>query len=423
MNNYMIVDLATQQATIKPIGDYLFARQGDSRRPLPVWFQSNGKPFALDGYLIEWAQTNADGDVLVVSGVTTTGSAVGQVTFYFPANVFAVAGVVTGHFLVKKESDGTVISSIDLSFDVKKDNVLMHLDTAPFMNDWEKFKESIRLQTQGLNDQIVGLKETANTSDDAIKEIAKQITDNNIVKKSELESYVNKETLAGYVSKQDATLQEVNGSIKAKDLIAGKFSLAQVDKQLFTPRVIKSFAEINRSGFYAYDSADLFGTNTPPFLTSYQKKGTILASFIDTNNMYIRFLESDWEYYVRDGKWAHRMNKTGVNIYSGSASIGETLSFEGNYYDFDYCIWHIYYQNYNRFITVYPRDGHVMYISSSDKGNIFNHIFLNFVSSKKDSNYIDGLNIREAYNQLSTGSEPIKMNTFTLEIYGFNVNE
>ncbi|WP_273720540.1 BppU family phage baseplate upper protein, partial [Leuconostoc mesenteroides] len=109
-----------------------------------IWFQQSGQPLALDGYTVEWAQTNADGKPLVVSGTTISGAVVGQMIFYFPANAFAVAGAVIGHFLIKKESDGSLISSIDLSFDVKKDNVLMNIDTTPFMNDWEQFKSRIK---------------------------------------------------------------------------------------------------------------------------------------------------------------------------------------------------------------------------------------------------------------------------------------
>ncbi|MGJ3876212.1 BppU family phage baseplate upper protein, partial [Lactiplantibacillus argentoratensis] len=162
--DYLVIDLAMQTAKVKPIGDYLFARQGDNRRPLPVWFKQNDQPFPLTDYLIVWEQTNAQGTPLTIEGVTTAGSVVGQVMFYYPSQVFAVPGTVTGHFAIKK--DKQVISSIDMTFEVAKDNVLMDIDTTPFLNDWEKFKASLQTETDQIKSSLSGLREQSQALSD-----------------------------------------------------------------------------------------------------------------------------------------------------------------------------------------------------------------------------------------------------------------
>lgn len=408
-SKYMVVDLATQQPTIKPIGDYLFARQGDNRRPLPIWFQQSGQPLALDGYTVEWAQTNADSTPLVVSGTTISGDVVGQMVFFFPANAFAVAGTVIGHFLIKKESDGSLISSIDLSFDVKKDNVLMNIDTTPFMNDWERFKDSIKSQTDALQNRVDGFDSTIKGAQEQANSITTLINNNQVAKKTDLTNYLSK-------SSDGVTA----GTLTANDFITmAGIKLSDV-AQYSTPILINKFGDVKRSGFYKFDASNFLPANLPPFLTSNQQTGTILSIFIDSNNAYFKFMETGWEYYVHNGIWSKRINRTGVPLFSGSVQTGDTIKFSDNYYKFDYVIWHITYDNQNKFVTTYVRDGHIMFITSNTNGNSFNNIFLNFITNNGDANDVRGLTIRSMQTQLSTGGQPVDIKTsINVEMYGY----
>ncbi|MQR27231.1 DUF2479 domain-containing protein, partial [Leuconostoc mesenteroides] len=319
MNNskYMVVDLATQQPTIKPIGDYLFARQGDNRRPLPIWFQQSGQPFSLDGYTVEWAQTNADGTPLVLSGTTISGSAVGQIVFYFPANAFAIAGTVLGHFNITKSSDGTLISSIDLSFDVKKDNVLMNLDTTPFMNDWEQFKAGIKSQTDALKDRVDGFDSTITSAQEQASSIKTLVDNNQVAKTSDLSNYVGKSgdsTVAGTLSASDF---KTTGSASLNDILAGLRRTNGYNTITDEPL---------QSGLYKYDLSTWATGAKPPVLTDDMQVGNIRASVFDSKNMIFEWLPSGWVQRVIDGNWNNWYNYQGITIYNGTATSSSVIN-------------------------------------------------------------------------------------------------
>ncbi|MHA5111169.1 BppU family phage baseplate upper protein [Oenococcus oeni] len=319
--NYMIIDLAAQQPTIKSLGDYLFARQGDNRRPLPVWFRQSGQPFALDGYSVEWDQTDSGNNPLTVSGTTIAGAAVGQVIFYFPARAFAVAGTVTGHFLIKKADDGTVISSIDLTFEVTKDNVLMNIDTTPFMNDWEAFKTSIKNDTDGLQSQIDGFNSTIAGANSTAQSIEALVNANQVAKSSDLDSYLKNNV--------DGT---VNGIVTANDFknqSGDSFNTlkANVD-QLITPQVQSSIPL--KTGPFLYNLSDLDADQKPPYLSTADYNGYGYVIFRDSQNYIINFPVSGWVLNVINGSktWS---NNSGIMVaWNETVKKGSTLQLVPN---------------------------------------------------------------------------------------------
>ncbi|MFT8937404.1 BppU family phage baseplate upper protein [Liquorilactobacillus sp.] len=319
-SNYMIVDLATQQPTIKPIGDYLFARQGDNRRPLPIWFQQSGEPFALDGYTVEWAQTNADSSPLTVSGTTIAGAAVGQVTFYFPANAFAVAGTVTGHFLITKDSDGTVISSIDLTFEVTKDNVLMNIDTTPFMTDWEKFKTSISTEVANIQGTLTNTGTAITAAQEQADSIKTSIANNDVAKTSDLANYVSKSadsTVAGILTADDFTIA---GSQSASDILKLANQATAANAVTDEPIV---------SGLFTYDMSKWTGVAQPPVLLTDEQVGAIRATYFNSNNAMYEWLPSGWIQRQINGNWNNWYNYKGVLLYKGTIAPGTSVTFTG----------------------------------------------------------------------------------------------
>ncbi|MGH1586962.1 BppU family phage baseplate upper protein, partial [Lactiplantibacillus plantarum] len=133
-----------------------------------------------------------------IEGVTTAGDVVGQVMFYFPSQVFAVPGTVTGHFAIKK--DDQVISSIDMTFEVAKDNVLMDIDTTPFLNDWEKFKASLQTETDQIKSNLTGLQTQSQALSDQAAANKQLVEDNAVAKKTDLANYLKTsgdQTLSG----------------------------------------------------------------------------------------------------------------------------------------------------------------------------------------------------------------------------------
>jgi hypothetical protein len=316
----MIVDLATQQPKIAPIGDYLFARQGDNRRPLPIWFQQSGQPFALDGYTVSWAQTNADSSPLTVSGTTIAGAAVGQVVFYFPANAFAVAGTVTGHFLITKDSDNTVISSIDLTFEVTKDNVLMNIDTTPFMTDWEKFKTSISTEVTNMQETLTNTNTAITAAQEQADSIKTSIANNDVAKTSDLANYVSKisdSTVAGKITATDFQLQ-------------GSDSMSSILK---TMNYLNSSTQVTDepivSGLFTYDLSKWTGVAQPPVLLADEQIGAIRATYFNPNNAMFEWLPSGWVQRQINGNWNNWYNYKGVELYNGSIKPGSSITLSG----------------------------------------------------------------------------------------------
>lgn len=401
--NYMIVDLATQQPTIKPIGDYLFARQGDNRRPLPIWFQQSGQPFALDGYTVEWAQKNADGTPLVVSGTTISGASVGQVVFFFPANAFGVAGTVLGHFNIKKVSDGTLISSIDLSFDVKPDNVLMNIDTTPFMNDWETFKASIKTQTDGLRQSVTAIGDSLTAAQQQADAIKTSIDTNQVAKLTDLNGYVSKNgssTVAGPLTADNFILSSGSDLVNVQDGL----------------RTINGYNTVTslplKTGLYRYDMATWTEPQTkPPVLLSDLQKGLIRVSVYDSANMTFEWLSSGWIQRQINGNWNNWYNYQGVTIYNGTATSSSVINLAGKFDLFTHYWVEVYYQSNHYFGWIDNSD--TRFIAMASKGQQTSLSIAGSLTSDKL-----GLQFSEFKSQ-TNGIDVIETGTATIKIVGY----
>lgn len=401
--NYMIVDLATQQPTIKPIGDYLFARQGDNRRPLPIWFQQSGQPFALDGYTVEWAQKNADGTPLVVSGTTISGAAVGQVVFFFPANAFAVAGTVLGHFNIRKVSDGTLISSIDLSFDVKTDNVLMNIDTTPFMNDWETFKAGIKTQTDGLRQSVTALGDSVTATQQQANAIKTAIDTNQVAKLTDLNGYVSKSgnsTIAGTLTADNFILSSGSDLVNIRDDL----------------RSINGYNTVTslplKTGLYKYDMATWAESQTkPPVLLPDQQKGLLRVSVYDGANVTFEWLSSGWIQRQINGNWGNLYNYQGVTIYNGTATPSSLINLAGKFDVFTHFWVEVYFQYNHYFGWIDSSD--LRFVVMGSKGQQTSLSIKGSLTSDKF-----GIQFSE-FKSRTGGADTIETGTATIKIIGY----
>lgn len=398
--NYMIVDLATQQPTIKPIGDYLFARQGDNRRPLPIWFQQSGQPFALDGYTVEWAQKNADGTPLVVSGTTISGAAVGQVVFFFPANAFAVAGTVLGHFNIRKVSDGTLISSIDLSFDVKPDNVLMNIDTTPFMNDWETFKASIQTQTDGLRQSVTALGDSVTATQQQANAIQTSIATNQVAKLTDLNGYVSKSgnsTVVGDLTADNFTLSSGSDLVTVRDGLRAINGYNTVTSLPF------------KTGLYKYDMATWTESQTkPPVLLPDQQKGLLRVTVLDMSNITYEWLSSGWIQRQINGKWNNLYNYQGITIYNGTATNSSLINLAGKFDVFTHFWVEVYFQ-YNHYFG-WIDNSDLRFVVMGSKGQQTSlAITASVTSDKLGLQFVEFKSRTNGYDSVETGTATIKI--------------
>lgn len=402
-SNYMVVDLATQQPAIKPIGDYLFARQGDNRRPLPIWFQQSGQPFALDGYTVEWAQKNADSTPLVVSGTTISGAAVGQVVFFFPANAFAVAGTVLGHFNIRKVSDGTLISSIDLSFDVKTDNVLMNIDTTPFMNDWETFKASIQTQTDGLRQSVTAIGDSLTATKQQANAIQTSITTNQVAKLTDLNGYVSKSgnaTIAGALTADNFNLSSGLDLVNIRDDL----------------RTINGYNTVTslpyETGLYKYDMATWTESQTkPPVLLPDQQKGLLRVSVYDDANMTYEWLTSGWIQRQINRNWNNWYNYQGVTIYNGTATPSSLINLAGKFDVFTHFWVEVYFQ-YNYYFG-WIDSGDLRFVVMGSKGQQTSLSIAGSLTANKL-----GIQFSE-FKSRANGVDSAETGTATIKIIGY----
>ncbi|WP_436702738.1 BppU family phage baseplate upper protein [Lactiplantibacillus plantarum] len=398
--DYLVIDLAMQTAKVKPIGDYLFARQGDNRRPLPVWFKQNDQPFPLTDYSVIWEQTNAQGTPLTVEGVTINGAAVGQVIFYYPSQVFAVPGTVTGHFAIK--NDGQVISSIDMTFEVAKDNVLVGIDTTPFLNDWEKFKSSLQTETDQIKSSLSGLQTQSQALSDQAAANKQLVEDNAAAKKTDLANFLK--------TSGDQTL---SGKLIVSDLgLTNNGSMIPLVNAKSTTNV---WGE-KQSGLYYYD-ASVTGTVTPPYLPDNYKTGYVLFVYQDDNNFYMNWLGSGWEEYKRNGVYANWLNKTGVQIYNGSWKLGDTIQLACSSQFFNVLHFHIYLNYQHKYIDCFFMDKHLMFIMNNSTGTHIYNIYMEF----PDSTHIKMAQFKDQLISQSTSTDVT--DAISVEIMGIRITE
>ncbi|QBZ21050.1 DUF2479 domain-containing protein [Lactiplantibacillus plantarum] len=326
-SEFLVIDLASQSPKVASLGDYLFARQGDNRRPLKLWFQQNGVPFSLTDYTVGWEQTNAQKTPLSVEGTTVNGSVNGQVIFYFPSQAFSVVGTVTGHFVLKKDS--TVISTIDMNFDVAADNVLMGIDTAPFMTDWENFKASIADQVGTLTANVATAENSVTNLQSSVTDMTAKITSNSVATKTDLANFIGKQgdqALSGNLS--------VSGNVSADafNLATG----ADVGSWSRLKKTGSIFGE-NQSGIYSYDSTDgsYAPAGVPPYLPDFAKQGHILLT-VDGNKKTAHFLEAGLTQINTNGSNTGWIYDRPVYLGSGSLSKGQaiTLAADSQYFQY-----------------------------------------------------------------------------------------
>ncbi|AVV99544.1 BppU family phage baseplate upper protein [Lactiplantibacillus plantarum] len=326
-SEFLVIDLASQSPKVASLGDYLFARQGDNRRPLKLWFQQNGIPFSLTDYTVGWEQTNAQKTPLSIEGTTVNGSVNGQVIFYFPSQAFSVVGTVTGHFVLKKDS--TVISTIDMTFDVAADNVLMGIDTAPFMTDWENFKSSIANDVGTLTANVATAENSVANLQSSVTDMTSKIASNSVATKTDLGNFIGKQgdqDLSGNLS--------VSGNLSADAL-----KLATGEDVGFWSRLKKTryIFDEGQSGIYSYDSTDgsysLAGL--PPYLPDFAKKGHILL-VVDGNTKTVHWLEAGITQRWINGSYTGWVYDHPVYLGGDTLKQGQTLTLAADSKYFQY---------------------------------------------------------------------------------------
>lgn len=312
-DDFLVVNLEEQVSTVQAIDEIITGRQGDHRRPLKLWFWKGPNPFSLDGYTLEWQQTNDKGEnPLVVNGTTIDGYGVGQVIFYFPSQVFAHSGLVTGHFALKKQEQ--VISTMSMSFQVSPNEVLVGINTQPFMDDWEKFKSGIADQIDQLNKNVDSVKELSATLQSSIDTQQKAVKDGNVALKSDLDKFLAKD---GNGSIEQLS---VTGNLSAGAFLVDGYKNLSYWSNL--TRTSNPYTE-SQTGIYWYDADDgLMNSNVlPPYLAPEYRQGYVMIICKNSNTKHIEWLGSGWSQDLIDGNYGQYYCNQRVPLFNGTADF------------------------------------------------------------------------------------------------------
>lgn len=208
----IVIELDNPNGQITKLPGNFNGMQGDSNVPLDLFLTKSYKPFDINNLVVGWQQMNADAVALDVRGTTQNIPGKGRVRFILPAQVFAVAGTVEGNFYVLDQANNIKIYSAKMSFTVEPNDVLMNVNTGPFMTDWEAFMDKLNALYDGIEKQYLN----------ADSDVMKLVT----AVKSEVEAY--------------QTVIDKGGAVTIEQFNALKSTLTAINQQAATTTALPS---------------------------------------------------------------------------------------------------------------------------------------------------------------------------------------
>ena len=157
--------------------DSLSGRQGDSGRIVYFAIKDGNLPHNLDGQNVVLTAKDSAGKVKQISGVQDVISATGGLfSMLIPGEMYQSAGDIEEAYISVQDGEGTVISSIPVTFTVVANNILF---TANASNDYidsvQKAVDEANSRITGLNDNIKAQQLAYETLKTSVENLAGQI--------------------------------------------------------------------------------------------------------------------------------------------------------------------------------------------------------------------------------------------------------
>ena len=157
--------------------DSLSGRQGDSGRIVYFAIKDGNLPHNLDGQNVVLTAKDSAGKVKQISGVKDVISATGGLfSMLIPGEMYQSAGDIEEAYISVQDVEGTVISSIPVTFTVVANNILF---TANASNDYidsvQKAVDEANSRITGLNDNIKAQQLAYETLKTSVENLAGQI--------------------------------------------------------------------------------------------------------------------------------------------------------------------------------------------------------------------------------------------------------
>ena len=161
VNSYTVVDIMKSTPTRIDLAPSFNGRVGDSQSFTKLWFKSNGLPLDLTNYTIYFEGKDSNGTAFKLvdfgkANQTGDNLQIGKVTFYMPAGTFQVSGDwdYDTTFFGIKDSEGTVISTVNVGIHVLENSVDFGIDSKPFYTDLEKLIAQMKSYITGQQSEI-----------------------------------------------------------------------------------------------------------------------------------------------------------------------------------------------------------------------------------------------------------------------------
>lgn len=192
-----IVDLSLN-SSVSTFINYLNGRQGDNLRTVKFQFVQGEVPFNVQNLVPEVVGKDSAGKIKQVSGaVDIINQTAGIVKMLIPAEIYKSSGLYQEAYIRLKDSEGTVVSSVPIMFEVFANNVLV---TSNVSEDYvQTIDNMIAEAAKNLADKTSNLvnelaENTAKvesqaldikTTNDQLKQLQSDIDANNFLKKTE----------------------------------------------------------------------------------------------------------------------------------------------------------------------------------------------------------------------------------------------
>lgn len=284
-----VIDLSLNSSTSTFI-NYLNGRQGDNLRTVKFQFVQGGVPFNVQNLVPEVVGKDSAGKIKQVSGaVDIINQTAGIVKMLIPAEIYKSSGLYQEAYIRLKDSDGTVVSSVPIMFEVFANNVLV---TSNVSKDYvQTIDNMIAEAAQNLGDKTSSLvnelaENTAKvesqtldikTANDQLKQLQSDIDANNFLKKTESATLTGDIVIGG---KLTSTNFAGFASTKVVTINQDSFDLNDVN-------VAKSYADNSVTINHVY------GTNITNPVEAVSKPTFILQTYRSGDSLFQLYLNEN----------------------------------------------------------------------------------------------------------------------------------
>lgn len=191
---FVVID-TTLTKTDATLVDELSGRQGDNGRIVYFALKDGNLPHNIDGQDVKLSVKDASGKVKVLTGIYDhINATAGLFSMLIPAEFYQSAGDVEEAYLSVIDNAGTTISSIQITFTVFANGVIIsanaskdYIDTVQnFLDEFNKRitttsnnLETVRTAVNSLNDAITNYTNLVNAKAAAVKTSTNEFTENN----------------------------------------------------------------------------------------------------------------------------------------------------------------------------------------------------------------------------------------------------